>query len=143
MRRPGVRLGICGALSFAVSLPFDKKAVITSSSFFTIVILFTGVALGNIIIGYVLNMRNQQLRFNFKDNWRTLVIMPFVHTLASGLSFTALNYALVAYAGSVKRLWSLWAVLLSGKFLGEKNIGRKLLATGVMLAGIVVTLLLG
>lgn len=144
IKRPGVLLGIWGAVSFAISLPLDKKAVVNSSALLTVVLAFLGVGLANVIIGKLLNLRDQGARrIDFKNNLGILLTLPFIHALAAFFTFSALNYALVAYAGSIKRLWSFWTVLLSGKLLGEQNIGKKLLATAIMLAGIAVTVLLG
>jgi len=142
VRRPGVIFGICGAISFAVSFPIDKQAVAASSPLFTVIMSFGGVGLGSLISAAIRN-RGVLSGLSVRENWQALALMPFVHAAGSFLTFAALPYALAAYASSVKRLWSFWAVLLSGKFLAEKNIGRKLLATAVMLAGIAVTLLLG
>jgi len=69
--------------------------------------------------------------------------MVFINIAAFFLTTQALNYTLAAYAASVKRLWSFWAVILSGQILGEKDISHRLAATGIMLAGIVITSLFG
>ena len=142
IRKPGVILGILGATSFAFSFPLDKKAVVASSAFFTAMISFAGVALGNFLLYFIFSSKKKVL-FGWRSNWKTLISMPLVHTVGSVLTFAALPYALAAYASSVKRLWSFWTVILSGQFLKEKHIGRKLLATLVMLLGIAVTVFLG
>ncbi len=142
MRRPGVLLALWGAVSFAISLPFDKKVVITSSSLFAVVVVFAGLALGSAII-FLLRRGKQGARLDFYENRRVLLLIPFVHTAASLLTYAALQYSLVAYAASVKRLWSLWAVLFAGAFLKEGNIARKIVATIIMLVGIALTVVLG
>jgi len=141
MRRPGIILGILGAFSFAASFPFDKKAVVTSSALFAIVVIF--LTLGFLSAIFALIRSRGRVVFDFRSNGKLLITLPFLHFAASILSFSSLNYALAAYAASVKRLWSFWAVLFSGKFLGEQHIGRKLLATGVMLLGIIITAVFG
>lgn len=143
IKRPGVLLGIWGAVSFAISFPFDKKAVVASSGLLTAVIAFLAVGLGNAFIVYLRKFKEEKPSLDFKNNWRILALVPVVHSIAAFLTFQALNYSLAAYAASLKRLWSFWAVLLSGQFLREKNIGRKLLATAIMLFGIAVTVFLG
>ena len=141
LKKPGVLLGIGGAISFALSLPLDKKAVVTSSAPF--MLLITGTVLGITSIIIALTRTRGRFELDFGKNWKFFLTILFVHGAGSYLTVSALNYALVAYAASVKRLWSFWAVLFSGKFLDEKNIGKKLLATIIMLAGIAVTLILG
>ncbi len=144
VRRPGVLLGIAGAISFAISLPFDKQAVLTSSALFAVMFAFAGMGIGNALIVWGrAAVSRERPRLYLRKDWRLFALLAISHSVAAYLSFAALNFALAAYAASVKRLWSLWAVILSGHFLEEKNIGRKLLATAVMLAGIAVTVLLG
>lgn len=142
VRRPAVLLGLYGAVSFAVSLPFDKKAVITSSALFAVAVTFAGTALINFLIALFRRRRNPLLLFG-SEHRVTLAVLPFVHAAASYLSASALNYALVAYVGSAKRLWSLWAVIFAGAFLKEGNIKKKLIATLIMFVGIAVTVLFG
>lgn len=142
VKRRGVLLGIYGAVSFAFSLPFDKKVVITSSSVFAVVVVFAGIGLINFAIALA-RRRANPLRLFTPENRRTMITLPFVHAAASFLSYAALNYALVAYVGSIKRLWSLWAVIFAGAFLKEGNIKEKMVATFVMLAGIAVTVIFG
>ena len=145
LRRPGVLLGIAGAISFAISFPFDKKAVVASSPLFAVVCIFAVLGLASAFMVYLraFAAKAELPRLHFRKDWRFFILLIFSHSLASFLSYAALNYALAAYAASVKRLWSFWAVLLSGKFLKEQNISRKLLATLVMLAGIAVTVIFG
>lgn len=140
-KRPGVSFlqsglwwAIFGSIIFAVSSAYDKKAVITSSTLFFLVLelLFMGAA-----CFFIALYRSQ--------SWKALVPAPdyrknliiIILLTAGGFFFTihALNYALVAYAISVKRLWSLWTVLLAGAFLKE-NIKQRLIATLIMLAGV-------
>ena len=143
VQRPGIIFGLLGAVSFAISFPLDKKAVVASSALFALVLICAGIALGNLLLYGMFRPSGVRVQFSWKENWRPLMLMPVVHTLGALLTFAALPYALAAYGSSVKRLWSFWTVLFSGKFLKEKNIGRKLLATIVMLLGIAVTLLFG
>ncbi len=142
LTRPGVLFGLYGAISFAFSLPFDKKVVGASSALTAVTLIFLGVGVGNIVIA-LLRRNRRTLTLFTRENRGTLAALPLVHALASFLSFAALNYALVSYVSSVKRLLSLWAVILSGAFLKEGNIRRKLAATGIMLAGVAVTVFFG
>lgn len=142
IKRSGVLLAIWGAVSFAISFPFDKRAVVASSGLLTAAVSFLAVGLANLVIVYFRNFGRKPV-LDFKTNWRVLAVIPFIHSAAAFLTFQALNYSLAAYASSLKRLWSFWAVLLSGKLLQEHNIGKKLIATAIMLAGVAVTVLWG
>ena len=141
LRRPGMLLALWGALSFAISFPFDKKAVVASSPLFAIVVVFTGLALGSALVLFV--RREKGTHLSFRANRKVFLMIPFVHAAASLLTYAAMQYSLAAYAASVKRLWPLWTILLSGAFLKEGNIAKKVVATGIMLAGIALTVILG
>lgn len=141
LKRRGILLGVLGALLFAISFPFDKKAVITSSAvFFSALYLLVLGAISLIIFAF---QKRKLLVESLNVRWNTLVYLAAVYTLGFVMTAQALNYSLAAYASSVKRLWPLWAVILSGKFLKEKNIDRKVVATAVMIVGIVIMSLFG
>jgi drug/metabolite transporter (DMT)-like permease len=143
LKRPGVLFAIVGAISFAISLPLDKGAVVRSSAVFFAGIGFFSVGFINVLISIALKEWNHKTRLKLKKVKKEFPVFVIIHSIGIFLAMQALNYALAAYAGSVKRLTSLWTVLISGKFLHEKNIARKAFATVIMLAGIAVTLLLG
>ncbi|MEK7659291.1 MAG: DMT family transporter [Patescibacteria group bacterium] len=138
----GILLGILGALFFAFSFPFDKKAVVTSSALFFSAVYLVVVGFASLII-YAVQKKDFSIYRNLKANWRIIFLMVAVNIAGFFLTAQALNYTLAAYAASVKRLWSFWAVVLSGQLLGEKDIGRRLAATSIMLSGIVITTLFG
>ncbi|KKU21842.1 MAG: hypothetical protein UX31_C0011G0034 [Candidatus Nomurabacteria bacterium GW2011_GWA1_46_11] len=138
----GILLGILGALFVGFAFPFDKKAVITSSALFFIAVYLIIVGVASLII-YIVQKRDFLIHRDLKANWRIIFLMVVINIAAFFLTAQALNYTLAAYAASVKRLWSFWAVILSGQILGEKDMGHRLAATGIMLAGIVITSLFG
>ncbi len=141
IRQPVFLYALAGAVGFAFSFPFDKQAVMASSAIFFIGVAFFLVGVGNLLLGYL--TAPDRKRF-FHIPREALRILPFslpVHVLGSFMTIQALNYSLAAYASSVKRLWSFWGVLFSGAILKEKNIGKKLWAVVIMLAGIVLTVI--
>ena len=143
LKKPGVLFAIFGAISFALSLPLDKGAVINSSALFFAGTGIFAVGFLNILLGLVFKDWNHASLKKLSLNKKTLPVFILIYSLGLILSVQALNYALAAYAGSVKRLTSFWAVLLGGRFLKEGNIGKKLFATAVMLLGVAVTVWLG
>lgn len=143
LKRPGVLLGLYGALSFAISFPFDKKIVATSSPLFAVTLAFFAVGVISGLIWIAKNFRPQEAAAKTEFNKTAFIAIPLIQCVAALLTYGALNYSLAAYAASVKRLWSLWAVILSGRFLGEKNIKAKLLATFIMFVGVLITVFLG
>ena len=138
----GVILAIIGSALFAVSLPFDKKAVLTSSA-------SVAAGLGLSIMGGIsllISFAFRRRLFSFNDfiKWKKdFVIITLLEALGSYLTAGALNYALVAYAASLKRLWSFWTVLLAGQILKEGERKRRIFATLIMFLGIMVTVIWG
>jgi len=143
IKRPGVLFAIIGAISFAITLPLDKGAIVRSSALFFSGIAFFSVGFLNILISLLFKEWDRKIISKLGKIKKEFPIFIIIHAFGTFLAMEALNYALAAYAGSVKRLTSLWAVLIGGKFLKEKNIFRKAMATIIMLAGIAVTLLFG
>lgn len=143
IRRKGVLFGICGAVLFAFSFPLDRKAIITSSGLFytALAVLLIGVL--SIVVSMFSGSHARRTFFLLFQNPKKMALFFAVSSIAFFLPNQALSYSFAAYASSVKRLWSLWTVLLSGAFLKEKNIMRKVFATVIMLGGIVVTIVFG
>lgn len=140
-RRRAILLAVAGALLFACSFPFDKKAVVASSSLVFVGIVFPLIALGNLLIYLIYNKRWPDFSSLRRVGW-LLPLAFVVHTAGIILAAHSLSFALAAYASAIKRLLSFWAVLLSGAILREQ-IGQRLLATIIMLAGVLIIILAG
>lgn len=136
--RPGIILAILGALLFAVAFPFDKKAVLLSSAIFFSALYLIAIGSVYLALSFLFLKQNPFLLLVSEKTRRDAFLLILAQASGMFLTTNALNFAFVAYAASVKRLWSFWTVLLSGKFLQEKNIGRKLLAVLIMLLGIAI-----
>lgn len=138
----GIRFAYLSVLCFAVSFPFDKKAVVLSSPIFFATLMFLSVGLIQLIIFLSRDQfKNYYRLLHFQR--KSLFYNIFFKATGGFLTIFSLQFALVSYASSIKRLQSLWTVILSGRFLGEKNIGRRVLATVVMLLGVATTVIFG
>ena len=136
----GVVYGLLGSILFAVSFPLDKIAVVTSSALFASFIIFLALSILTTFLNLVWN------RAFITRLFETLKVSPAMFigvgiTGAGGLFLTnqALNYSLVAYASSLKRLQAVWTVIFAGTFLREKQTIHRLVATVIVFAGILVT----
>lgn len=138
----GIFLGMLGSVLFAISFPLDKKAVITSSALFASSLIFMSIGIITIFINQV---RDKEFAREMIRIVRNKPMPLFFTSLSLGigvfLTNQAFNYSLVAYASSLKRLQALWTVALSGRFLQERNLTRKFLATIIMFLGIVLSVL--
>lgn len=141
---PGIRWGFVGVLSFAISFSLDKVATVASSAPFFVSLSALMVGIISICLACFFGGVPLLEQWRVLYARRTLLLADIL--LFSGgllLSVHSLNFAFAAYASSVKRLQSLWSVLFSGAFLKEGEIDKKLLATSVMLAGVVITVFFG
>lgn len=142
LKKPGVVWGLLGAIFFAASFPFDKRAVVASSAltFGGLIFLSIGVS---VLTWWMVTAPERNVALQFKKIARALPLFVATHAIGVALSLEALKYTFAAYAVSVKRLSALWAVLLSGALLKEQNIKRKLLGTVVILLGLGVIIVWG
>ena len=137
----GVAYGLIAAVLFAISFPLDKQTVISSSALFASAVLFPSVGVLLLVLNLV---RDRSFLVGFSTTIRKqfLALLFMSSTLAVGTFLTnqALNYSLAAYAANLKRVQAVWTIIFSGAFLREKHITQRLLATLVMLFGIILSL---
>jgi len=142
VKEKGVLYGLSASFLFGLSFPLDKIAVINSSAIFTTALVFPTIG----IIWYIIhayrsvNFRDEY-KFEYRSNWRKFISVTFFQSVGVALTNAGFNYALAVYVSSLKRLQSLWAVVLAGRFLGEKDIKRKTIASIVMFCGVILTIL--
>ncbi|TAK05209.1 hypothetical protein EPO33_04515 [Patescibacteria group bacterium] len=136
----GVAYGLAGSLLFAISFPFDKITVVTSSAIFATCSVFSVLGLCTFAINVVRDRTFARKVFLSCTQHLTANVMVSVFS-AVGIVMTnqALNYSLVAYASSLKRLQALWTVIIAGKFLQEKEMKRRVIATVIMFLGILLS----
>ena len=121
----GMRFALLGAVFFSFSFPFDKLAVVSSSALFSASMVYSAVGAGSFLIG--LSFR-EPFRKSFSlifQNKGLAILSLLANIFGSLLSLSALNFALVAYASSVKRLQVIWTILFSGAFLPAKAISAE------------------
>lgn len=140
---PVVHYALGGAVLWAISFPWDKKAVVASSALFFGAFVFSGIGIATLIISYFFRTRKQNISAGIYDSRKLIALTIILYTLGPFFNYTALKYALVSYASATKQISSLWAILLSGQILEEKNIAKKLFAAAVMLTGVLIILTLG
>ena len=140
-KRKGVILAFLQSLVFSIAFVYDKQAVVASSSLFFIANI--NLLIGSTSLAAALFSND---RASYKVFWaerRALGPLIVFQSIGSALSMQALHYSLAAYASSIKRIKALWVILLSGKFLGEEDLWCKGIAVGIMLSGMLLTILFG
>jgi len=133
--RKGVVYGIIGAILFSFSFPLDKITISKPSGLVLAAGMSTAVGLTTLLYSLVTSS-GQRANPHLLIKEKTLIFLIITIFAGTVLVSQALLYAPVANAASVKRLWSLWAVILGGKFLHESHIKEKIIATVIMALGI-------
>jgi drug/metabolite transporter (DMT)-like permease len=138
----GLVYGLLGSVLFAVSFPFDKIAVVHSSALFSTFVSFTTLGVLSYLINLLFNRNFNKVLLNcFFKNLKENLLISISSSIGIVLTNQALNYSLVAYASSLKRLQALWTVIIAGRFLEEKETRRRLVATTIMFGGILLSAL--
>ncbi len=137
----GVLYGLLSAVVFSFSFPFDKKAVVASSGLFMSCVAFTVIGLVTLMLHLFRDPKFLKKVVGVAEHKKTLFLGVVALAFGAVLANQSLAYSLAAYAASLKRLQAVWTVILAGFFLEEKNTGRRLGATVLMIAGILLTVL--
>ena len=140
LKDKGILYGLIGSVLFATSFPFDKIAVVQSSALFATFLIFTSLGLLTFLFNII---RERKFAFivieSFTQHFKASGLISIFSSIGIVLTNQALNYSLAAYASSLKRLQALWTVIIAGKFLEEKEMGRRLLASVLMFLGILLS----
>ncbi len=134
-RAPGVALAAFTALAWSLTLPFDKLAVREAGAPLHGAVLNAGVAAGFLIV--LLARREVRAVAAVRQVPGMFLLAIAVSVLALGFQLLALRLVFVAWVETAKRgLGNFAAVLLGRAFFGEPVTARKLVAAGVMAAGV-------
>lgn len=132
---PGVALAAFTALAWSLTLPLDKLAVREAGAPLHGAVLNAGVAAGFLIV--LLARREIRAVGAVRQVPGLFLLAILVSVLALGLQLLALRLVFVAWVETAKRGFGNFAAVLLGRaFFGEPVTPRKLLAAGVMAAGV-------
>ncbi|MGC9436166.1 MAG: EamA family transporter [Methanomicrobiales archaeon] len=142
-RRSGVILMLIVAVLFSIAANMDKLVVLNSdtSSGTTLILLIAGAV---ILTAWGIRPPGRSGEPTIRvPPVLPLVIIGSALALAVVLINTALQLAIVPYVISLKRTSILFAILIGGGLFHEPHMGRRLLAGGLMVAGVSVLYLVG
>lgn len=140
----GITYGLIGSVLFAISFPFDKLAVVKSSALFATFIIFTILGFLTYAVNLAIDRKfSGVLVQTFTRYLKANILVSLCSSIGVLLTNQALNYSLVAYASSLKRFQALWTVIIAGRFLREKEVTHRAIATIIMFAGILLSVLWG
>jgi drug/metabolite transporter (DMT)-like permease len=145
------------ALLFAVSINFDKIAMLNSDPFFgmALTVLAIGVAFVLISVYSLISVRNMSLLKPDERSERVPLMPVFLQTEYTGLAiivgtFVAIEAAsiniaytlqIVPYVISIKRLSIIFVVLYGTLVFSEDEIRKRLMGAALMVAGAIIILL--
>lgn len=143
-REPGVRLRFAAMFLSATEAVFLKRAVLLSSPVTTFLYwVILGLPVAAAAIALLLRREMGEESARLRHHWRTylwLALTTGSMQLATLLTFGALQ---VGYSLALFQLSTLISVFLGYRYFQERNIGRRLVGSAVMVVGAVLIVALG
>jgi uncharacterized membrane protein len=130
LKQPGPRLMLLTAFLWSISTNFDKIGVQNSSSFFWTFMIFLVMSVGTTPF-----MLRKVKKVHAKQ-FALLAPLGVVAGVTGALQLTVINYLLVVYVISIKRLNALLGVVFGWLFFKEKGIKERFLGAVVMVLGV-------
>ena len=134
-RERGSQLMVVTALCWSLAMPLDKLALAASGPPFHGLALNAGVAAGAVLVlagkGRLGDLRR------LAPHWRLLTPLVIVHVVALVLILLAITQTWIGFIETMRRgLGSFLALVWGRMFFSEPLSGRKLVAVGVIAAGV-------
>ncbi len=115
----------------------SEKVIISSVSPFTLLFYhYSFQSFNFLVLSTFLYGGWRDIIHAYKTSWKSLLGNAFFANLSNLAYFFAISMTFISLAAPVKRLSSLFAIFLSGKFLKEGRIWHKTIACLIMLAGV-------
>jgi uncharacterized membrane protein len=134
----GTRYMLMVAVMLSISANFDKLGIESASILQYIIFVNLYISAGITVILFVKKKFNP---LQIKGEYKNLLLVGFLTTLAFIFHMKALSLTLVAYVIALKRTSGMISVFMGYFFLGEKNLKERLLGSAVMFAGVLIILL--
>lgn len=141
---PGVQLRLGAMLLSATEAVFLKRAILLSSPVITFLFwAILGLPVAAVAIALLLRGGIGDQSVRLRDEWRTYVWLALTTgamQLATLLTFGALQ---VGYSLALFQLSTLISVFFGHRYFNERNVGRRLAGSAVMVVGAVLIVILG
>jgi drug/metabolite transporter (DMT)-like permease len=134
----GTRYMLIVAVILSISANFDKLGIESASILQYIIFVNLYISAG---ITIILLLKKKFSVPQIKREYKNLLLVGFLTTLAFIFHMKALSLTLVAYVISIKRTSGMISVFLGYFFLNEKNLRDRLLGAAVMFLGVLLILL--
>ncbi|MEM1393247.1 MAG: DMT family transporter [Cyanobacteria bacterium P01_H01_bin.150] len=127
------RFGV--VLVWSLTANIDKIGVQNSSPIIWTITAHLSVAVFTLPIVFLKSKPNIQ---NLKSNFRNLILIGFINTLAILCQMSALQLALVSFVIAVKRTSALFNVLWGWLIFKEQGIKERIAGSIIMIIGVIV-----
>jgi len=134
----GTRYMLIVAVILSISANFDKLGIESSSILQYIIFVNLYITAGTTMILFA---KRKFLPEQIRREYKNLLLVGFLTTLAFIFHMKALSLTLVAYVISIKRTSGMMSVFLGYFFLNETHLKERLLGSTVMLLGVLFILL--
>lgn len=136
-RSPGLVSALVVALTIGVYSVSDAKGIRSSGTLLYALATHVGTATSTTIYGLVTGRRTE-MRETIVQRWRTLTVVAIAATVTYGMVQIAFKHAPVGYVTALRESSVVLAAVIGWRSLGERAGVRRLLATLVVLAGLIV-----
>ncbi len=127
---------------------------VTTGSFIALYTMIDGYAvkhllLAPLLLDYFCNLlrvlflspmlitQRNEIRVEWKKNWRYILVISAISPLAYILVLTAMQTAPISHVAPLREISMLFAAIFGARLLGEKQLGEKLIGALLMLIGVV------
>jgi len=138
LKEKGPRIMLLVAFIWSITSNFDKIGVRSSSPIFWVIAVNTFVTLA---LFPIMLFKSQKFLKKIFKNYKPLFSIGFFNGLTLIFQMIAINLTLVAYVISIKRSSALISVLFGHLVFKEKEVKERLLATIIMLIGVLLIML--
>ena len=133
----GIILSVLVGLNISIYTIVDKKAVSSINPFIYPILITVGGSLGAIMFTGSKN-KILDLKFQFQNNYKTVIIGSTIMYLAYSVMLYALNISKMSYAATTRELTIMVGIIWSYFFLKEKINLTRFLAILVIFSGAII-----
>jgi uncharacterized membrane protein len=134
--KAGVRWGMATGAFIALYTVLDGYAV-KHLAIAPLLLQYCSNLLRVVFMSPILLTQRNELRVQWKRNWRYILIINMIAPLAYILVLIAMQTAPISHVAPLRELSMLFAAVFGARLLGEKQLGEKLLGASLMLIGVI------
>ena len=135
-RNKGVLLALFAAFLWSITPIFQKKAIFETNPTTPLFASFVGMAFVTIYFLATNVSAFKKYKRDIKNNLPVLIIYGLGTALAQLAAYSAFASSYLGYVTAIMRSSGIFTVIIGGIFLKERTIGKKIIGSAIMLAGV-------